>query len=101
MAACCQPPSGRQPEFQPGHVWNGIATASAFYFGLRGGRSIYSNFLKIAPADYENLRGDAQLSVAIEAPVEHSLGPDTAYLVDQNYLKGVVGIGETDADLAA
>ena len=77
----------------------GIATASAFYFGLRGGRSIYSNFLKIAPADYENLRGDAQLSVAIGGACGAFVGTDTAYLVDQNYLKGVIGIGETDADL--
>lgn len=76
-----------------------LATASAFYIGLRGGRSIYSNFLKVAPADYDNLRGDAQLSLAIGGACGAFVGTDTAYLVDQNYLKGIVGIDDADADL--
>ena len=76
-----------------------VATMSAFYIGLRGGRSIYINFLKIAPADYDNLRGDAQLSVAIGGACGAFVGTDTAYLPDQNYLKGIVGIGDTDSAL--
>ncbi len=76
-----------------------IATMSAFYVGLRGGRGIYSNFLQVAPADYANLRGDAQLSLAIGGACGAFVGTDTAYLVDQNYLKGVVGIEDADSAL--
>lgn len=76
-----------------------VVTMSAFYFGLRAGRGLYSNFLKIAPADYGNLRGDAQLSVAIGGACGAFVGTDAAYLADQNYLKGIVGIEDTDADL--
>ena len=74
------------------------ATMSAFYLGLRGGRGVYSNFLQIAPADYDNLRADAQLSVAIGGGACGAfVGTDTAYLVDQNYLKGVIGIEDADS----
>lgn len=77
------------------------AAMTAFYIGLRGGRGLYSNFtsLKIAPADYVNLRGDAQLSLAIGGACGAFVGTDTAYLPDQNFLKGIVGIEDADAAL--
>jgi hypothetical protein len=37
--------------------------------------------------------------VAIGGACGAFVGTDTAYLADQNYLKGIIGIEDTDADL--
>lgn len=78
-----------------------VACGTAFYLGLRGGRTILSGFLEhIHEPTYENSKTDASLSVAIGGATGFFVGTDAAYLPDQNFLINVVGITDGTSDLA-
>jgi hypothetical protein len=75
-------------------TWIGCGTA--FYFGLRGARTILSGPCKyIHEPTYENSTTDKSLSAAIGGATGFFVGTDTAYLPAQNFLFDVVGIHET------
>mmetsp|Transcript_28542 Transcript_28542/g.76839 ORF Transcript_28542/g.76839 Transcript_28542/m.76839 type:complete len:284 (+) Transcript_28542:53-904(+) len=75
-------------------TWAGCGVA--FYTGLRAGRVVMP---WMPNGDYRNLKNDASLSAAIGGATAVFVGTDTAYNPDQNWLKGVVGIEDNDADL--
>lgn len=77
-----------------------IGCGLAFYGGLRAGRTILSGFMThIGEPTYENSKGDASLSCVIGGATGFFVGTDAAYLPDQNFLIGVVGIKEGTPDL--
>lgn len=66
-----------------------------FYTGLRVGRYFLSPVLTGIPAcDYNNLRADAQLSVAIGGATACFVGTDVSY-GDGNWLRPLVGVEES------
>jgi hypothetical protein len=70
-----------------------------FYTGLRMGRYFFSPVLTGIPAcDYNNLRADAQLSVAIGGATACFVGTDVSY-GDGNWLRPLVGIEEEFATM--
>ena len=69
----------------------------AFFTGLRLFRSIYSPILAVEGNNYGNLKNDATLSVSIGGACGAFVGTDVAYLPDQNWLIGIVGIEDADA----
>lgn len=80
-------------------TWIGCGTA--FYLGLRGGRTILSGYLKhIEEPTYENSKTDMSLSSVIGGATGFFVGTDAAYLPDQNFLIDIVGITDTTPDLA-
>lgn len=77
-----------------------VGCGAAFYLGLRAGRTILSGPLKhVEEPTYENSKDDASLSVAIGGATGFFVGTDAAYLPEQNFLIGVVGIGDNVPDL--
>lgn len=79
-------------------TWVGCGTA--FYLGLRGGRTILSGYLEhVHEPTYKNSQNDASLSVAIGGATGFFVGTDAAYLPDQNFLIDIVGIKDGTPDL--
>jgi len=79
-------------------TWIGCGTA--FYGGLRVGRTILPSFLQyVDEPSYENSKTDAALSVAIGGATGFFVGTDAAYLPDQNFLIDIVGIQDGTLDL--
>jgi hypothetical protein len=78
-------------------TWLGCATA--FYVGLRAGRTILSPLEHIEEPTYENSKNDVSLSLAVGGATGFFVGTDAAYLPDQNFLIDVVGIKDGTPDL--
>jgi hypothetical protein len=79
-------------------TWLGCGTA--FYVGLRVGRTIFSGFMEhIQEPTYENSLNDKSLSAVIGGATGFFVGTDAAYLPDQNFLIDVVGIQDGTPDL--
>lgn len=77
-----------------------VGCGSAFYLGLRAGRTILPSVLTyVDEPTYENSKTDASLSVAIGGATGFFVGTDAAYLPDQNFLIDIVGITDTVPDL--
>jgi hypothetical protein len=77
-----------------------IGCGSAFYVGLRAGRTLLSGPLEhIEEPTYENSKADGSLSVAIGGATGFFVGTDAAYLPDQNFLIDLVGITDGTPDL--
>lgn len=74
-----------------------------FFVGLRVARHIYSGFMPaVAAPAYDNLKADAALSVSIGGATACFVGTDVSFVVsgvEQNWLRGVVGIEEGVSDL--
>lgn len=71
-----------------------------FYGGLRLFRTVYSPFMNIEPNNYQNLKNDASLSLAIGGGTSAFVGTDVAYLDGEgNFLRPIVGIEDGVADL--
>jgi len=80
-------------------TWVGCGTA--FYAGLRASRTILGGYMDhIDEPTYENSKADASLSCVIGGATGFFVGTDAAYLPDQNFLIGVVGIQDGTPDLA-
>eukprot|EP00912_Choanoflagellata_sp_UC4_P000984 UC4_evm6s607 len=75
----------------------GAVCGFAFYSGLRVGRSILSPFCSAVPAqDYDNLKRDAGLGIAIGGAAAFFVGTDAGYLDGKgNFLYDIVAV--TDA----
>lgn len=72
-----------------------LACGTAFYVGLRVGRTILSGFLEhVHEPTYENSTRDANLSLAIGGATGFFVGTDAIYLPEQNFLIDIVGIKE-------
>mmetsp|Transcript_15122 Transcript_15122/g.18430 ORF Transcript_15122/g.18430 Transcript_15122/m.18430 type:complete len:299 (+) Transcript_15122:147-1043(+) len=79
-------------------TWVGCGTA--FYAGLRAGRTILPGFLEyVDEPTYENSKLDASLSIAIGGATGFFVGTDAMYLPDQNFLIDIVGISENTPDI--
>jgi len=79
-------------------TWLGCATA--FYGGLRLGRTLLSGPLRyVEEPTYDNSKTDMALSSAIGGATGFFVGTDAAYLPDQNFLIDVVGIKDGTSDL--
>jgi hypothetical protein len=79
-------------------TWLGCGTA--FYVGLRAGRTIFSGFMEhIQEPTYENSLNDKSLSAVIGGATGFFVGTDAAYLPDQNFLIDIVGIQDGTPDL--
>lgn len=70
-----------------------FACASLFFIGLRFGRRIYS----VGKANSSNLVKDAQLGISIGGATGAFVGTDVSFA--GNWLRPVVGVEETTADL--
>lgn len=69
-----------------------VACGSMFYTGLRAGRYFYGAVLTGVPVgNYENLKADAQLSVAIGGATGCFVGTDVSY-GDANWLRPLIGV---------
>ena len=80
-------------------TWVGCGTA--FYAGLRAGRTILPSFLTyVEEPTYDNSKTDASLSVAIGGATGFFVGTDVAYLPEQNFLINIVGIQDATPALA-
>lgn len=76
-----------------------VGCGTMFYVGLRLGRSIYQPIMPALPGpDYGNLRGDAQLSLAVGGATGCFVGTDTSYGAE-NWMTGLLGITDDDAIL--
>jgi len=85
--------------FNQSVVGVGAACALAFFGGLRACRTVYSPFMGgVEEPTYQNLKADAQLSVAIGGATGCFVGTDVSY-GDANWLRGVVGIEDGTADM--
>jgi len=74
----------------------------SFFFGLRTFRIVYNNMgLRVEKPRYHNLKADAQLSMSIGGAGGGFVGTDTAYHIDENFLKNIVGVTELDSQLAS
>jgi hypothetical protein len=72
-------------------TWIGCGTA--FYIGMRVGRTILSGPLEhVHEPTYENGKNDIGLSIAIGGATGFFVGTDAAYLPEQNFLISIVGI---------
>eukprot|EP00551_Chaetoceros_affinis_P012343 CAMPEP_0203672278 /NCGR_PEP_ID=MMETSP0090-20130426/8046_1 /ASSEMBLY_ACC=CAM_ASM_001088 /TAXON_ID=426623 /ORGANISM="Chaetoceros affinis, Strain CCMP159" /LENGTH=325 /DNA_ID=CAMNT_0050537563 /DNA_START=190 /DNA_END=1167 /DNA_ORIENTATION=+ len=73
-----------------------IACTYMFNFGLRAGRNLYSKaFEHVEGPTWENSRTDFLLSFTIGGATAFFVGTDTAYLPEQNFLIGIVGIHDS------
>ncbi|KAL7461435.1 hypothetical protein ACHAXS_001854 [Conticribra weissflogii] len=82
-----------------GGTWIGCGTA--FYFGLRLGRTVLSGFFPhVHYPTFENGRTDKSLSAAIGGATGFFVGTDMGYLPGQNFLGGAVGIADGTSNLA-
>jgi hypothetical protein len=76
-------------------IGTGVFCGTAFFAGLRLGRSLYSSSLEgIAAPSYSNLKGDVGLSAAIGGAAGCFVGTDVSF-ADANWLKPTVGIEAT------
>ena len=74
-----------------GCTW--VACGLAFFGGLRLFRIIYSPILSIDGNNYNNLKNDASLSLAIGGGSSAFVGTDVAYLSGEgNFLRPIVGV---------
>lgn len=79
-------------------TWAGCGLA--FYLGLRAARTVMSGPMQYIEAPtFANSQTDMGLSVAIGGATGFFVGTDAAYLPDQNFLKGVIGIADGTPDL--
>lgn len=79
-------------------TWIGCGTA--FYLGLRAGRTFLPRVLpSIEEPTYDNSKNDASLSMAIGGATGFFVGTDVTYLPSQNFLIDVVGIHEGTSTL--
>ena len=79
-------------------TWIGCGTA--FYVGLRVGRTLLSGPLKyIEEPTFENSMNDKSLSAAIGGATAFFVGTDASYLPAQNFLIDIVGITEGTPNL--
>lgn len=78
-------------------TWLGCATA--FYVGLRGGRTLLSPLEHIEEPTYENSKNDVSLSLAVGGATGFFVGTDAAYLPSENFLIDLVGIKDGTPDL--
>lgn len=79
-----------------------VACGTAFYVGLRVGRTILSGFLEhVHEPTYENSTRDANLSLAIGGATGFFVGTDAIYLPEQNFLIDIVGIKEGTSALTS
>lgn len=74
-----------------------LTCSTAFYFGLRAGRTILP-LPTLASPSYDNSQTDIALSIAIGGATGFFVGTDTAYLPEQNFLLPIVGISEGTTD---
>jgi hypothetical protein len=79
-------------------TWVGCGVS--FYLGLRIARTILSGpMAHIEEPTFENQKNDASLSAAIGGATGFFVGTDVAYLPEQNFLLGTVGIQDGTPDL--
>lgn len=79
-------------------TWVGCGVS--FYLGLRIARTILSGPMAyIEEPTFENQKNDASLSAAIGGATGFFVGTDVAYLPEQNFLLGTVGIQDGTPDL--
>ena len=79
-------------------TWVGCGTA--FYVGLRAGRTIFGGYLEhIEEPTFENAMDDKSLSAAIGGATGFFVGTDAAYMPTQNFLIDIVGIKASTPDL--
>ena len=72
-----------------------ISCALAFNLGLRVAWNLYSGSMDAVEAPtWENGRSDFHLSAAVGAATAFFVGTDSAYRPDENFLLGIVGIGD-------
>jgi hypothetical protein len=83
------------PEVMMG-TW--LTCSTAFYIGLRAGRTILPLPTLAAPS-YDNSQTDIALSISIGGATGFFVGTDTAYLPEQNFLLPIVGITEGTTDI--
>ena len=74
-----------------------LTCSTAFYVGLRAGRTILP-LSTLAKPTYDNSQTDVALSISIGGATGFFVGTDTAYLPEQNFLLPVVGITDTTSD---
>lgn len=85
--------------FNPCLAATGGVCAAFFFAGLRLGRMVYGSVFSAIPSGTgANMSTDAQLSVAIGGGTACFVGTDVSF-GDANWLRGIVGIEETTADL--
>ena len=75
-----------------------LTCSTAFYIGLRAGRTLLP-LSTLAKPTYDNSQTDIALSVSIGGATGFFVGTDTAYLPEQNFLLPIVGITDTTSDL--
>jgi hypothetical protein len=75
-----------------------LTCSTAFYFGLRAGRTLLP-VTTLAKPTYENSQTDIALSVSIGGATGFFVGTDTAYLPEQNFLLPIVGITDMTSDI--
>lgn len=79
-------------------TWVGCGTA--FYLGLRAGRTILPGILEyVEEPTYDNSKTDASLSMVIGGATGFFVGTDAAYLPSQNFLIDIVGIPDGTPNL--
>jgi len=83
--------------FQSTVVGCGAVTGFCFFVGLRLGRIIYAP-LGLEPATYENLCGDALLSVSIGAATGTFVGTDISFGAS-NVLRPLFGVEDSMSDI--
>lgn len=77
-----------------------ICCGTAFYVGLRVGRTILSGYLEhVHEPTFKNSMHDKSLSMAIGGATGFFVGTDAAYLPDQNFLINIVGIQPGTPDI--
>jgi VIT1/CCC1 family predicted Fe2+/Mn2+ transporter len=74
-----------------------LTCSTAFYIGLRGGRTLLP-LSTLSKPTYDNSQTDLALSISIGGATGFFVGTDTAYLPDQNFLLPLVGITATTTD---
>ena len=74
----------------------GVVTGTAFFAGLRAGRVLYAP-LGLPPMAYDNLIGDALLSVSIGAATGTFVGTDVTFA--DNFLRPVFGVEDSMSDV--
>jgi hypothetical protein len=75
-----------------------LTCSTAFYIGLRAGRTLLP-LSTLAKPTYDNSQTDIALSVSIGGATGFFVGTDTAYLPEQNFLLPIVGITDTTSDV--
>ena len=77
-----------------------LCCGTAFFVGLRVGRTILSGYLEhVQEPTFANSMHDKSLSMAIGGATGFFVGTDAAYLPDQNFLIKVVGIQPGTPDI--